>query len=77
VVGFTEAVKDGARSTGHPIRRAQEALLSGTTEHRTSSVRSVIADSWLRSVAAGVSVRFMIRSRLLTDDELRHFHLMP
>ena len=29
------------------------------------------------SVESPEGVRFMIRSRLLTEDELRHFHLMP
>lgn len=73
MVGFTGAVKDGARSSGYPIRRAQEALLSGTTERRTSSVRSVIADSWLRSVAAGVSADRSAAPITLEPDLVRDY----
>lgn len=77
------------------VRSAHSGLLADGVA--PAGVREIVADSWLRSVAAGVNadasqppitldhgllsdspegVRFLIRSRLLTDDELTHFQLL-
>ncbi len=69
-MGFTVGMADSPRQRAESLRAHEKFLSSGD---RPASVRNVIADSWLRSVAAGVAVEGGAVPITMAPDELLNY----